>query len=75
MDIASQLARDVAELARRLRAFHDFYYALIEAKQISLNLNPKLSSVDTIEVMSVDKAEWDRWQKIKSIINAFEVPN
>lgn len=69
-----QLAKDVIELSNRLRKFYEFYYALIEAKYISLNITD-FKHQDTIEVIQVDKAEWDRWQKVKNIINDFEVSN
>lgn len=71
--MTAQLTKDVAELAKRLGTFYEFYYSLIEAKYIPLNLTepPK----DYIHVIQVDKEEWERWKKIKSIIDNFEVPN
>lgn len=73
MDKVAQLTTtDVSELAKRLALFYGFYYDLIEAKQIYLNLDTIPN--DTVDVIQVDKAEWGRWQKIKSIINNFEIP-
>lgn len=74
MDITTRLTRDMAELGQKLNKFHKFYYALKEACWIEIGLSPNHIMLKTYKEYRISEAEYKCWQKVKKLIDDFEMP-